>query len=765
MAQASSAQKQWDTVNRVVFPIDDRESVMPLYAVRWTRPHVPESVFDSVSQLQRADVASLNPIGFDKTMREATADAGAARDELSDFMVLSRRSALLKPGAHISFCTYFNAFPASYWQRWTSVRSVRLVMQVCGEGEINVFKSTARGLFSTVKTLELHSDDDDNTVDGLQADQSQSDNPYTGHSGHDALRIVDSQAEVMTDLGNGWKQIALEIPLSGLLDGGYFWFDAYCRPIMGSGRSGFPALTIRNVGWQVPMADLPRCEQKGQDGPDAQGADSDFAQATEDDENSDRDGRYSASVVFAYEATHPSCSIAITTFNRTPYCLRQLKAIAGEGELRKRLDTVYCIDQGSDKVCEQDGFDEVSADLGSQLTYIQQANIGGSGGFSRGMLESIDAGRSAYTILLDDDAIMEPESLLRSIQFEDYAKHPVLVGGGMFHLDDRTMLHVQGERFDRGSLRPCPPAGASYNHDFAVSPLRDSPELHARFDCDYSGWWMCLIPNSVIREIGLSLPLFIKYDDVEYGLRAREHGYPTVGLPGVAVWHQGWHDKDISRTWEEYYAQRNRWICALLHFPNAGKRYVFRMMYEDAHLGVKLMYSGMKLHHMALRDVMRGPDNLVDTLSTKLPDVREAREGFDDSRVSQDLEAFPAPVAVFENLRPALSGDEFAKAAAKEVVKAVFSRQDGTHDAAPQVAMKSKDAVWPSFDGVSSALVTTSDGNGAAWLKRDSKLYRRNLRECYRIARSLVRRWDSLADSYRSADLSSPDFWRVIFSS
>ncbi|MDF7666162.1 glycosyltransferase [Bifidobacterium sp. ESL0745] len=680
MGQESSAHKQWETVNRVVFPVDDQESVMPLYAVRWTRPHVPESVFDGVSQLKRADVDALNAIGFDETMREATADAGAAGDELSDFTVLSRRSASLEPGAHISFCTYFNAFPASYWQRWTNVRCVRIVMQVRGEGEISVFKSTARGLFSMVKTLEVCSD--------------------------------------------GWTQIAVEIPLSGLLDGGYFWFDASCTSKKNAADGAMAGLSIRDAGWQVPAGD--------------------FA------DGSDR---------------LPTCSIAITTYNRTPYCLRQLKAIAGETGLRKRLDTVYCVDQGNDKVCDHDGFDEISKDLGGQLTYIQQGNIGGSGGFSRGMLESIDAGRSAYTILLDDDAIMEPESLLRSIQFEDYAKRPVLVGGGMFHLDDRTMLHVQGERFDRGTLKPCPPAGASYNHDFAVSPLRDSPELHARFDCDYSGWWMCLIPNSVIREIGLSLPLFIKYDDVEYGLRAREHGYPTVGLPGVAVWHQGWHDKDISRTWEEYYAQRNRWICTLLHFPNAGKSYVFRMMYEDAHLGVKLMYSGMKLHHMALRDVMRGPAHLVDTLSTKLPEVRAAREGFADSEVSDDVESFPAPAAMFENRRPALSSGELAKRAAKEVVKAVFSRQDGSHDAVPQLEMKSKDALWPSFDGVSSALVTTSDGNGAAWLKRDSKLYRRNLRECYRIATSLVRHWDELADSYRSADLSSPDSWRAILAS
>lgn len=68
--------------------------------------------------------------------------------------------------------------------------------------------------------------------------------------------------------------------------------------------------------------------------------------------------------------------------------MNQLRAIAGVPALRERLDTVYCTDQGSDLVKDQKDFDEVAADLGKQLTYIQQANLGGSGGFSRGMYET-----------------------------------------------------------------------------------------------------------------------------------------------------------------------------------------------------------------------------------------------------------------------------------------------------------------------------------------------------------------------------------------
>ncbi len=88
---------------------------------------------------------------------------------------------------------------------------------------------------------------------------------------------------------------------------------------------------------------------------------------------------------------------------------------------------------------------------------------------------------------------------------------------------------------------------------------------------------MCLIPTAVIREIGLSLPMFIKWDDAEFGLRAGEAGYPTVTLPGVAVWHVPWTEKDDTLDWQAYFHERNRLISALLHSPyDHGGRLVLR---------------------------------------------------------------------------------------------------------------------------------------------------------------------------------------------
>ena len=669
-AQQTTQAEQWEIVNRVVFPVKDQDLTMPLYVIEWTRPHLTDATFDPRVDMRSIDFHGLNKSGFQRLVNEMSSPQTATSSN-DVFHVIDRQSLEVLPGKHISACTFFNAFPAGYWKQWTNVTTVKFQATVTGKGSLTLFRSTGRGLFSPTGTLDFDS----------------------------------YEPQLVEAL----------IPMTNLIDGGYFWFDAQSAIDTAS--------TITNASWSVPTkARTARVD----DGP-------------------------------------TSLSIAITTFNRAPYCHNQLKAIAADGNLRARLDTVYCVDQGTDLVANQPGFDETASNLGTQLTYIRQANLGGSGGFSRGMYETVKAQRSTYTMLLDDDAISEPESILRAVQFADYTKRPTIVGGGMFHLDNRTILYTQGERFNRSNWWYGSTLDLEYNHDYARFPLRDSPERHRRVDTDFNGWWMCLIPVAIIKEIGLSLPIFIKFDDTEYSLRAAEHGYRTVCLPGVAVWHQAWHDKDPARTWEEYFFQRNRWICALLHAKAPSRRFIFEMLYGDVNVGLKFVYSALKLRHMGLRDIMKGPQYIVESMPTKLAEVRKAREGFADTQTADSSDAFPEPRREFHVTATPTSPKAIRNAGLKAIAKAVVSRQNGLHDERPDVAIPAKDTIWRSYIGVNSALVTSPDGNSVAWCRRDSKLYRHDLREGLKLSRTLLKRWNQLAKAYRSYDMASIDVWERIF--
>lgn len=658
----------WEAVMRVVYPVKDAEQTLPLYAIDWTRPHAAETTLDSRIDMRRLEFGSMNQSTLQRLLRGAGSSTGVTCDS---FSITGRTSLTLNDRGHMSGCTFFNAFPASYWRRWTAVKTVRFTASIVGNAKISVFRSTGRGLIYPV-----------------------------------AERVVQTEDSAVS--------VCVDVPMVGLMDGGYFWFDA---------ESLDGPVTVTDAAWAVPRS----------------------ARTAEHD---------------------TSMSIAITTFNRAAYCMNQLRAIAGSSALRKRLDTVYCTDQGSDLVCEQEGFTEVSADLGKQLTYIQQANLGGSGGFSRGMYETVKAGDSDFVLLLDDDAVSEPESILRSIQFSDYTIRPVLVGGGMFHLDNRTMLYTQGERINPQRMWMYPSKSMGYNHDFSVEPLRDSPDRHQRIDEDFNGWWMCLIPVAVMRKIGLSLPVFIKFDDIEYGLRAGKAGFPTVCLPGVAVWHQAWHDKDPARSWEEYFTERNRWIAALLTYPDTPPRMLLETLYGDASLGLRFVYSAMALHHMALKDIMRGPQYLVDCLPTKLGEVRELRAQYLDAQVEDSFETFPEPVGEVESPKNHPSTMKSRYKAAVGLIAASFVRNvDPDKAMRPDAAISARDAAWTwlAFDHVNSALVTTADGNGVAWLKRDNKCFRQGMLEGYRLTRRILRNWRRLSAQYRAYGISSMETWARIF--
>lgn len=666
--QSQSSAPQWQAVSRVVYPVLDQDLTMPLYAIEWTRPHMGEGTLDPHKDFVSLDFAQMTKTEF-RSLLEDTAHAQPADGAHNVFRVNGRASLTVLAGRHASLCTFFNAFPAGYWRRWTSVDTVRFSARVRGRGTIMLFRSSGRGLFEPAGTIDVHTPTRATTV----------------HA---------------------------DLAMTGLMDGGFFWFDAK------SGDSD--DLTIEDAAWSVPVE--ARC---GGDG---------------------------------------TLSIAITTFNRAPYCLNQLRAIAADANVRGRLDTIYCTDQGTDLVRDEPGFAAVAKDLGHQLTYVRQRNMGGSGGFARGMYETVKAGKSDYTLLLDDDAISEPESIMRAVQFADYCTRPTIVGGGMFHLDNRTMLYTLGERYNRASYWTQPAAGLEYNHDFATQPLRDSPKLHRRADSDFNGWWMCLIPTQIMREIGLAQPLFIKFDDVDYGLRAEDHGYHTVCLPGVAVWHQAWHAKDPSRTWEGYYLYRNHWICSLLHCTKPSWHFLYGMLFDDAKAGVELVYSAMHLHHLALRDIMRGPDYIADTLATKLGDVRKAREGFPDSATTRNRDDFPTPKAEYiANMKPRPSMIDVRLQAMKTIAKAFVSRGNGMRDTQPDLLIPSRDASWPAYAGVNSAVVTSPDGDSVAWLRRDSKLYRQQTMRGLFLAKELLKRWESLAKEYQNADMASFEAWAKVF--
>ena len=266
------------------------------------------------------------------------------------------------------------------------------------------------------------------------------------------------------------------------------------------------------------------------------------------------------------------------------------------------------MEQGTKKVSDAPAFAEAAGALGDQLASSSRATS-----VARAVSPAAAARRSARaprrtSCCLDDDVVCEPEGVIRAITFGDLARRPTIVGGHMFSIYSRPACTRFGEIINRSAS-----GGCRRPRQQRLGLRRPQPALLAlaaqRVDVDFNGWFMCLIPRAGrSSRSACSLPLFIKWDDSEFGLRAKAAGFPTVSFPGAAVWHVPWTDKNDALDWQSYFHQRNRFVAALLHspYPKGGRMIRESFNHQVKHL-VSMQYSTAELRHQALEDVLAGP--------------------------------------------------------------------------------------------------------------------------------------------------------------
>jgi galactofuranosylgalactofuranosylrhamnosyl-N-acetylglucosaminyl-diphospho-decaprenol beta-1,5/1,6-galactofuranosyltransferase len=594
----------------------------------------------------------------------------------------SRTQLRIPAQSEISFASYFNAFPASYWRRWSVLGSIELRLAVDAECRIDLYRSKADG-------TQVH-------VRGA----------------------VMGEGTPAASLGGHIRQGRFVLDLGPFEDGGWYWFDL---------TTPDEPVTLLEAGWYASI--------------DAPGS--------------------------------AKAAMAITTMNRPDDCVAALAALGEDPLVTDLIGAVFVADQGNRKITEADGFAKAAAALGDRLRVIDQPNLGGSGGFTRGMYEALTTTDCHQIFMMDDDIAVEPDSVLRSIAFSRFAEHPTIVGAQMLNMQARSHLHSMGEVIDHHKFIWQAAPHVTYDHDFAKYPLRHptkSVDLHRRIDVDYNGWWMCLIPRVIAERIGLPLPLFIKWDDSEYGLRAQAAGYPTATLPGAAIWHMPWSDKDDATDWKAYYQLRNRLVVAALYSPYRHGGAMIRHSLKSTlkHL-LSLEYSTVALQQLALHDFEHSrPEQLFDQLPNALAEVRQRRGQFADGQVLPSAKQLPLPsmdrVRAARFLKPPTNPLTIGATLLSGLIHNVMPAKE-EHHTRPQLNIAAQDARWFLLSRLDGATVGTADGRGAAYRKRDPKLFWSLLTTAVRSHLRLARTFPHYRRLYRGAmpELTGHQRWSQVF--
>lgn len=302
-------------------------------------------------------------------------------------------------------------------------------------------------------------------------------------------------------------------------------------------------------------------------------------------------------------------SVATTTFLKEDYVVPNVKLfereILGCDEPIAKHFTLHVVDNGRTLDAAQ-----IETD---RIRLHPNPNVGGAGGFARGMIESLEQEPAAtHVLLMDDDVQIHPEAIKRTYNLlgvlkDEYTGH--FVSGAMLCLEEPTMFHEDtGFVNDIGGYRATklPSDDERWIDVTYLESIMTLETMTSHLPNKYAAWWYCCIPIDTIRANGLSLPIFIRGDDAEYSNRAAK-GFITMN--GICIWHLT--SAGVFRAaLERYYPLRNSLIAQAASGIYQNVDFV-DVVHHFFGLDLKTFnYDAAELCLKGFEDFLRGPDYL-----------------------------------------------------------------------------------------------------------------------------------------------------------
>ena len=451
-------------------------------------------------------------------------------------------------------------------------------------------------------------------------------------------------------------------------------------------------------------------------------------------------------------------AVATTTFKKEEFVIPNIELLRRElGHSHEAIGghfTMHVIDNG--RTLDAKGL------TGDCVVVHPNPNVGGAGGFARGMIEAREQEpKATHVILMDDDVQVSPESVKRSFNLlslvrDDY-KEAFLSGAMLsFEQQDRFYEDVGCVRAGDGLYGPTKKARNLSKLKSIV--LQETLEAHV--SNRYAGWWYCCIPMSVIERKGLPLPLFIRCDDAEYGARCTKR---FMSMNGICIWHLTLAYKFRAHL-ERYQVLRNSLIDQSTTgvFSNVNFRRTCKINFE--HDLKTFYYSGAEVTIRAIEDYLKGPEYLKHVDGSKLiAELAEVNERL------LPIEEIDDPEVATLDYRPDLVHK--SRPNLRDTLKRAYDYLTMNGQRMPGFVTTNSIAVIP-YDGWSYApdamrnhtrfLAITPDGTQGILRRFDRKRARDLSRRFDRVMREFDRRRKEVRAAWAAArdELTSVAFWK-----
>lgn len=237
-------------------------------------------------------------------------------------------------------------------------------------------------------------------------------------------------------------------------------------------------------------------------------------------------------------------------------------------------------------------------------------NVGGAGGFTYGMILAMEQQpKATHILLMDDDVAVSPESIKRTYNLlkilNDEYKNAFISGAMLNYEVGDEQWEDTGYMTERGTFAPAKPGlRLTKFEDIVYNETFWTPKKIRKSGQRYAAWWYCCMPIEIIEKNGLPLPVFVRCDDAEYGVRCKPH---FITMNGLGIWHMSFHVR-YNAAVERYQTTRNTLIAQ--HTTGfAPHSDFFAELRNNIRLELKKFgYENAELCLDAFEDFMKGPE-------------------------------------------------------------------------------------------------------------------------------------------------------------
>jgi hypothetical protein len=214
----------------------------------------------------------------------------------------------------------------------------------------------------------------------------------------------------------------------------------------------------------------------------------------------------------------PKLGVVVTHFNRQEYVLPAIKRIQNEllsdREFKNNIELIV-VDNSKNLDTEE---------FKNNVRVIPNENLGGSGGFTRGLMYLEDH-QFTHCLFMDDDASCEIESIRRTYILLSYAiDQKTAIAGSLLRELEPYRLFEKGAMFD-GLCRPLK-SGLDMRriNDLLLAEVEDKKP-------SYGGWWFFAFNISEIKYY--PFPFFVRGDDIMFGML---NNFNIKTMNGISCW-------------------------------------------------------------------------------------------------------------------------------------------------------------------------------------------------------------------------------------